>query len=274
MLETESGRLPGGWSTYGRYSRIETQGYREHSWSKLWSYAFVGAARGRAPAVPPQPLRRPRGDAPRLPRRAAREPRRPRHRRRRPRPPLQPHRLRRASATTSSSRTTSWSTPGRRAPGLTALADPVLVRRQGLLRRAARRPRAGRLPARALVRRATPRWSRAAYYAQDGARAQPWCATRWAARGSSASTWCAAAPWPTATTAGSRACASRTRGGALTVGGELRAHDGRHWGEVVTGDGLPPGTAPGHTYYDYHPRTLSAALLRARGVAADRAARS
>ena len=49
-------------------------------------------------------------------------------------------------------------------------------------------------------------------------------------------------------------------GGTLTVGGELRAHDGRHWGEVVTGDGLPPGTAPGHTYYDYHPRTLSAAL--------------
>ena len=50
-------------------------------------------------------------------------------------------------------------------------------------------------------------------------------------------------------------------GGVLTVGGELRAHDGRHQGEVVTGDGLPPGTAPGHAYYDYHPRTLSGSLF-------------
>ena len=41
MLETDSGRLPGGWSYYGRYSRIETQGYREQSWSKLWSYALA-----------------------------------------------------------------------------------------------------------------------------------------------------------------------------------------------------------------------------------------
>ncbi len=41
MLETDSGRLPGGWNFYGRYSRIETQGYRERSWSKLWSYALA-----------------------------------------------------------------------------------------------------------------------------------------------------------------------------------------------------------------------------------------
>jgi len=50
-------------------------------------------------------------------------------------------------------------------------------------------------------------------------------------------------------------------GGALTIGGELRAHDGRHFGEVISGDGLPPGTAPDHTYYDYHPRTLSSGLF-------------
>jgi outer membrane receptor protein involved in Fe transport len=50
-------------------------------------------------------------------------------------------------------------------------------------------------------------------------------------------------------------------GGALTVGGELRAHDGRHWGQVLSGDGLPPGTPPNPTYYDYHPRTLSTALF-------------
>lgn len=50
-------------------------------------------------------------------------------------------------------------------------------------------------------------------------------------------------------------------GGALIVGGELRAHDGRHFGEIVSGDGLPPGTPPNHVYYDYHPRTLSAGLF-------------
>ncbi len=50
-------------------------------------------------------------------------------------------------------------------------------------------------------------------------------------------------------------------GGALTVGGELRAHDGRHFGELISGDGLPPGTAPGHAYYDYYPRTLAGGLF-------------
>ena len=48
--------------------------------------------------------------------------------------------------------------------------------------------------------------------------------------------------------------------GALTIGGELRAHDGRHWGEVLTGNGLPPSTEPDHLYYDFHPRTLSGGL--------------
>ncbi len=49
--------------------------------------------------------------------------------------------------------------------------------------------------------------------------------------------------------------------GALTVGGELRAADGRHWGEVVSGAGLPPGTPADHAYYDYHPRTRSAGVF-------------
>ena len=40
MVEGNSGRLEGGWNLYGRYSRIETFGYREQSWSKLWSYAL------------------------------------------------------------------------------------------------------------------------------------------------------------------------------------------------------------------------------------------
>ena len=41
MIELDSGRLPGGWSYYGRYSRIDTDGYREQSWSRLWSYTFA-----------------------------------------------------------------------------------------------------------------------------------------------------------------------------------------------------------------------------------------
>src|SRR5438093_1376287 len=40
-----------------------------------------------------------------------------------------------------------------------------------------------------------------------------------------------------------------------------RAHDGRHWGEVISGNGLPPGTEPDHTYYDYHPRTVAGGLF-------------
>jgi iron complex outermembrane receptor protein len=50
-------------------------------------------------------------------------------------------------------------------------------------------------------------------------------------------------------------------GGAITFGGEIRAHDGHHWGEVLTGTGLPPGTPPNRRYYDYHPRTLSGGLF-------------
>jgi iron complex outermembrane receptor protein len=49
--------------------------------------------------------------------------------------------------------------------------------------------------------------------------------------------------------------------GALTVGGEIRAHDGRHIGTVIQGTGLPPGTEPDHDYYDYHPRTLAAGVF-------------
>jgi len=50
-------------------------------------------------------------------------------------------------------------------------------------------------------------------------------------------------------------------GGTMTVGGELRAHDGRHVGSLISGSGLPPGTPPDYAYYDYHPRTLSAGVF-------------
>lgn len=49
--------------------------------------------------------------------------------------------------------------------------------------------------------------------------------------------------------------------GATTLGGELRFHDGRHVGRVLSGTALTPGTAPDVAYYDYHPRTLSAGLF-------------
>ena len=45
--------------------------------------------------------------------------------------------------------------------------------------------------------------------------------------------------------------------GSVTLGGEIRAHDGHHVGEVLSGGTLPPGTAPDVEYYDYHPRTLA-----------------
>src|SRR5262249_56272915 len=49
--------------------------------------------------------------------------------------------------------------------------------------------------------------------------------------------------------------------GALTLGGELRFADGRHYGAVIAGDGLPPTTPPDATYYDFRPRTLAAGLF-------------
>src|SRR5262249_39990349 len=46
--------------------------------------------------------------------------------------------------------------------------------------------------------------------------------------------------------------------GALTVGGELRAHDGHHLGMVIGGDGLTPAPEAAPRSYDSHPRRLGA----------------
>lgn len=57
-----------------------------------------------------------------------------------------------------------------------------------------------------------------------------------------------------------RVALSHTRG-TLTVGGELRLHDGRHVGSLQSAVGAGPDFSPATRYYDYHPRTLSGALF-------------
>jgi iron complex outermembrane receptor protein len=48
--------------------------------------------------------------------------------------------------------------------------------------------------------------------------------------------------------------------GELTVGAELREHQGRHWGQLTWAAALPPGADPNHLFYDYtgHVGVLSA----------------
>lgn len=257
MLETDSGRLPGGWNFYGRYSRIETEGYREQSWSKLWSYAFavrrtLGSQSFRLNlyggpeethlaylGVPRAYLEgRVSGDA---------------------------GRDRRFNPLTYAGECDHFFEPHYEfihtwAPraGLTVSQTLFWFEGRGYYDE--------QRPGSSLAQYRLGSWWTAdstlaprGYYAQDESgnlvrdaqgRAQ---VTRF-------------------DLVRRRTVANRHFGwiprvrighpdGVLTAGGELRAHDGRHWGEVVTGDGLPPGTAPGHTYYDYHPRTLSAALF-------------
>lgn len=43
----------------------------------------------------------------------------------------------------------------------------------------------------------------------------------------------------------------RHQRGELTVGGEWREHEGRHWGELTWAAALPPGVVPNHVFYDY-----------------------
>src|SRR5262249_14290092 len=39
-LDGASGALASGWNLYGRYARVESDGYRVQSWSRLWSYVL------------------------------------------------------------------------------------------------------------------------------------------------------------------------------------------------------------------------------------------
>src|SRR5204863_2687299 len=40
VLDGASGPPAAGWNLYGRYARVESDGYRERSWSRLWSYVL------------------------------------------------------------------------------------------------------------------------------------------------------------------------------------------------------------------------------------------
>jgi iron complex outermembrane receptor protein len=257
MLEASSGRLAGDWSLYGRYSRIETDGYRDRSDSKLWSYSL--AARKAAGAhtfrvnlyggpeethlaylgIPPDFLEgQVTGD---------------RERDRRHNPILyegerdhffEPHyelihawALSRDVALTQTlfyfdgegyydeQRFGRSLADYRLAPWATA--DSSLYPRDYYAQDATGalvQDGSGRFTVERfdLVRR---RWIRNRHFG--------WIPRLQVEHG----------------------------GGVLTVGGEIRGHDGRHVGSVLSGNGWPPGTAPDHVYYDYHPRTLSAGLF-------------
>jgi len=59
--------------------------------------------------------------------------------------------------------------------------------------------------------------------------------------------------------------------GVLTLGGEWRRHEGRHWGELTWAQALPQATSPNHVFYDYEGQVsaLSAFAQEAYSLRAD-----
>ena len=260
MLEANSGRLQGNWSYYGRYSRVETNGYRDQSWSKLWSYYFSArklwgnqslrvnlyggpeethlAYRG----VPAEYLRGEiTGD----------------ERRDRRFNPLaypgeadhffEPH----------YELIHSWS------PRRDLMLSQTLFYFEGRGYYDEQRFR------KALTEYRLSEWTTTdstivprGYYRDDDGDGVP-------DRDSQGRL--AVERFDLVRR---RAVANRHYGwiprlrvdhpgGALTLGGEIRAHDGHHWGEVISAGRVPIGfePAPDQRYYDYHPRTLSGGLF-------------
>ena len=256
MVETNSGRLAGGWDFYGRYSRIETDGYRDQSWSKLWSYAFSArrvtgdhAMRLNLFGGPenthlaylgvPAPYLEGRisGDA---------------------------DRDRRFNPITYHGEQDHFFEPHYElihtwAPrtGLALTQTLFWFNGEGYYdeQRFGRDLLDYRLSPWATVDSTLfPR----DYYAQD--------ASGHLVRDSQGRVIVTQFDLVRRRTVENRhyGWVPRARiqhaGGALTLGGELRAHQSRHWGQIITGSGLPPGTEPDHFYYDYRPRTLSAGV--------------
>lgn len=257
MLEADSGVLAGGWGLYGRYSRIETDGYREQSWSKLWSYAL--SARHASGS--------------------------------------QSWRLNLYGGPENTHLAYLGVTPEYFAGTVTGDADRD--RRYNPITYAGEQdhffePHYELLhtwaPSSAVTLSQTFFWfDGRGYYDEQRAgrsladyRLSPWATSDttlyphdYYALDSLGNV--ALDPQGRATV--ERADLVRRRdvvnrhygwvprvrlahaGGTLTVGGELRFHDGRHVGTVISGSGLPPGTPPDVAYYDYHPRTTAAGLF-------------
>lgn len=259
MLEMDSGRLAGGWNLYGRYSRIETDGYRERSWTKLWSYAlsarkiagrhsfranlyggperthlaYLGVSSDYLNGLVTGDRDRDRrfnpiayeGEADHF---------------------FEPH----------YELIHSWS-PG---PRLALTQTLFYFDGEGYYdeRRTLQSLSDYRLSPWATYDPTLFGADSLAYYENDGisltrdtqgrVTVQNFDAVRRRWVGNRHFGWIP------------RVRLEHARG-ALTVGGELRFHDGRHIGTVISGNGAPPGTEPDHVYYDYHPRTISGGLF-------------
>ena len=259
MLEMDSGRLAGGWSLYGRYSRIETDGYRDQSWTKLWSYAlsarhvagshalrinlyggpetthlaYLGVSRDYLDGAITGDRDRDRrfnpitypGEADHF---------------------FEPH----------YELIHSW-TPR---AGLAFTQTAFYFDGEGYYdeRRPLRRLADYRLSPWSTLDPTLFGGDSLAYYQNDGVAltrdgqgrvtVQNFDLVRRRWVGNRHFGWIPRAR-------------IEHPGGSLTVGGELRSHDGHHVGTVVGGNGLPPGTEPDHAYYDYHPRTLAGGLF-------------
>jgi iron complex outermembrane receptor protein len=254
MIEMDSGRLAGGWSYYGRYSRVETDGYREQSWSRLWSYYF-GAGR----LIGDHSLRVNLFGGPEETHLAYKGA---------PRAVLEGGR-------------TGNAEDDRRFNPLTwpNEADHFFEPHYELVHSWS--PRAG------LALTQTLFWfDGRGYYDEQrfdslGAyRLDPWPADTTLyppasfddGYGNQVRDSQGRLLMQRTTVERRRTIVNRHYGwiprvriahaaGELTVGGELRFHDGHHIGEVLGGDGLPPGTAAAQRYYDYHPRTFSGGIF-------------
>ena len=256
MIELDSGRLPGGWSYYGRYSRIDTDGYREQSWSRLWSYTFAArkiigdhALRLNLFGGPEETHLAYKG-APRAVLDGGLTGNVDQDRRFNPLTYpyendhfFEPHYELVHSWSPRSglafTQTLFWF-DGRGYYDEERKAEPLSGYRLDTLYTTD----GSRLPPN--------------YYLQDG-NGNP-IVVGGVYRGILTDV------------VRRRTVANQHYGwiprvrmahadGELTVGGELRFHDGHHWGEVLSGNGLPPATPNPSRYYDYHPRTFSGGLF-------------
>jgi iron complex outermembrane recepter protein len=256
VLEGDSGRLTGGWNLYGRYARVESDGYRENSWSRLWSYTLAArrlignqsfrvnlyggpeethlAYLGNSPDYMSGAVT---GDA---------------------------DRDRRFNPLTYDGERDHFFEPHYEFIHTWA-PSPALTLTQTLFWFDGRgyydEHRTGaalsdyRLPG--IATTDTTLYPRADYDqdangvlirdAQGRATVVRFDVTRRREVVNRHYGWLPRARWAHG-------------GGALTVGGELRFHDGHHIGTVIAGDPLPPGTPNPSSYYDYHPRTVATGL--------------